>query len=271
MPHCSDIFRVPAWLEAARVSDSLCARAYAETPDPCRTALKTGIALADFHFGLLAGSHERSRSLPQAGYWEKERAAPADWALIVLDAKISAAALVSAAAILPLLAGVSRVIAVSIADTPAQEALMALEMCGVADIFKVKLEQFNGLVTSFARQAQAGRLVFCCALPALWRDAAYPVPWRRCDCEPKLLLLEHDKFSPQVLRFLYGQIKAGEPDAGAVYDAVFTSETANIPPCRLAITPGCEGFWLHAGLEPGFFRPGRICLGRMEEQADGMC
>ncbi len=61
------------------------------------------------------------------------------------------------------------------------------------------------------------------------------------------------------------------PLADALYLASTTGQAANLPQSEffsqngpeLVLTPGCEGFWLHPGLTPDFFRVRRLAFGTL--------
>ena len=93
--------------------------------------------------------------------------------------------------------------------------------------------------------------------------------------DPLLGLPQPDAFDLELLAFAQGSAleAALEPVDRRPPDALYLSPGAARSHCRErrggpfpcsgapALTPGCEGFWLHPGLDPDFFRVRRQAFG----------
>lgn len=268
----------PAWLEALRVDDALFARAYEHTPPRCRAALKTGLALAHFHWGESPALAQDRRHDARRGFARLRSRAPAPWALIVFPAAYAAAARLAAACAAARLGGVEQVAALCLDGAPGAPALVSLELSGVEDAFTPDGAQAVRLVRELAAQSvpgtASGRLVVLGAgtddagAPLLETARALGLPCHVERREPRLLVEDAAAFDMAALAFghgtqalLCGPEDAGEPASApdAVYAAGAADESSNSPaPLRLA--PGLEGFWLHAGLGPEFFSVERLCF-----------
>lgn len=256
----------PAWLEAARVEDSRVAAAYEATPPRFRAALKTGLALAHFHFGEGATRREEAEASGRLGFWQACLRVPAPWALIVLAPAYAAAARLTAACAAPLLAGVPHVAALSVGEAPQDAALVSLELSGVEDIYSLDAARVAALLDELsARRGPRGRVILLHegALDDLARSfRALNLPYYEERRPPRLRVEEDAAFDRELLAFAHGGATALESAfaASGPADAVFRGVTEGLAPAPdapLTLTPGCEGFWLHPGLGPEFFTVSR--------------
>lgn len=252
----------PDWLEAARVADSLGAAAYEATPPRFRAALKTGLALAHFHFGESASHREERVFNGRLGFGRAAMQWPAPWALIVFSPAYAAAARLTAACAPCLLAGVPQVAALCLGGVLREAALVSLELSGVEDIFQPDAAHFGALLDELAaRPGPRGRVVVLHggeldAAAQACRERGVPA-WE--EGHPPRLAIEPGA-SPdlEILAFAHGgrrPLDAALSASGPV-DALFRAASAPLTPApgaRLSLWPGCEGFWLHPGLGPEFF------------------
>lgn len=255
-----DLPGAPAWLEDARLAEESLAAAYDAAPPACLAALKTGLALAHSHFGdppPLAREEWLKKGRGFRGFCQ---ARPLRWALVLFDDSFSAAARLCAAAAAPVFAGVETILAVCLEGEPCFQALTALELCGVEDIFLLQQADLERL---FRDLGPSGSAVF------LGPKAGEAEPLARARGlmtykdrgEPALSLLSPDEFPVRTLEFCQGEA-ARRLNSDACPDAVYAGAerarqlafSQKAP--RLILGPGCEGFWLHPGLSPAFFRPG---------------
>lgn len=258
MPECE----LPDWLEEKRISEAAMADAYAFFPATCRAAIKTGIALAHFHFGAKTENILQWRESENLGLGISVQTAQVPVALLCLDAKLTAAARICAAAILPVLAGVPRIVAAFVNGQPAQAALLTLELCGIEHIYCLKPADLVSLAASLPNQARIVMLheaeEASLQLAAQLRNIAakLAIPFYENGEKPSLLLKTPDCFDCKVLEFCQGSLP--DTDATAqVYDAIY-SDQKDCHEARLALRPGCEGFWLYPGLTPDFFRNSQV-------------
>lgn len=265
----------PDWLESRRVPDAICAEAYEQAPAQARAAIKTALALGLAHFGENSGQTSADRHDIRHGIIARQAGRPADFALIVFAAGYRASARLAAACTPAILAGVQSIAAICLGGTPCNNALTTLELCGIEDIFAAEKSDLDRLLADLADLN--GRIVL------LGQDRletgqdtaiACPEETPRLACfverrRPKLRLATPEAFDRKILEFAQaGAIIDAEniaPDCpvDAIYCTPdqashdFPAFSARRMPgydqCLL-LAPGCEGFWLHRGLVPEFFR-----------------
>lgn len=252
----------PRWLEACRVDDSVAAAAYESTPARFRGALKTGLALAHFHFGERGASRDDSVRNARLGFLRTRRRQPAPWALIVLSPAYAAAARLTAACAAALLAGVPHVAAVIPGGAPRPAALVSLELSGVEDIYQPDAGEVAALLAETAAfPGPRGRVILLhggelADLARFVRQRG--IPSYEEDRPPRLRVEEDAGIDRELLAFAQGGKRALEAalQADGPPDAVYgRPEVApgSTPDARLTLAAGCEGFWLHPGLVPEFF------------------
>ena len=256
----------PQWLEAARVDDNVAVAAYETTPARFRAALKTGLALAHFHFGESMTRREESACSERLGFRRGAVEEPAPWALIVFSPAYAAAARLTAACAAARLAGVAQVGAISLGGEPTASALVSLDLSGVEDIFQPDGTRFAALLNELTAYPEGpGRVVLLHAgeLDEAARSLRHMGIPRYEERRPPRLRIEGDAgIDREILAFAHGGAAAldaalttpGTPDA--VYRAPDAAATP-APGAPLTLCPGCEGFWLHPGLGPGFFAVSR--------------
>ena len=266
----------PQWAEAARLDDALAAAAYEATPAHLRAAVKTGLALAHMHFGESTTSQRNEVRNAHLGFWRRSIAHPAPWAVVAFTPAYAAAARLAAACMPALLGGVPLVGAVCVGGTPSSNALVTLELAGVEDIFVM---DSAGLCTLLEEtQPGPGRLVLLHRgeLDAVAGAArALELPCYEERRSPILCLPKPDAFDLEALAFAQAEALDMALDAPLhlTPDATYLAPVAALGHCRErrtgpfpycsapAFTPGCEGFWLHPGLTPDFFRVQRQAFG----------
>lgn len=250
----------PAWLEEARVDDGLAASAYEATPPRFRAALKTGLALAHFHFGESVTRVDDTARHDRLGFARVRTRVPAPWALIVFSPAYAAAARLAAACAAALLAGVPRVGAVCLGGEPQAAALVSLELSGVEDIFRLDAGRFAALLDALAAvPGPQGRVVLLHggeleALAPAIRQRGIPCHEERRP--PRLRVEEAAPVDRELLAFAHGAAVDAALTATPA-DAVFRADAGAAPDAPLTLCPGCEGFWLHPDLEPRFFTVSR--------------
>ena len=252
----------PAWLAGSRVADNVAAAAYEATPARFRAALKTGLALAHFHFGESASRRDVTETSARLGFQRTSSSAPAPWALLILSPAYAAAARLTAACVAALLASVRHVAALALGDAPQRAALVSLELSGVEDVFSPAADRVSALLDELAAlPGPSGRIVLLHAgdLDAVAQDIrARGIPYYEERRPPRLRVEKGADLDREVLAFAHGGKRALEAAlaASGPADAVFRPAGTPLTPAPdapLTLTPGCEGFWLHPGLTPVFF------------------
>ena len=168
------------------------------------------------------------------------------------------------------LAGVPLVAAACVDGLPQKAALVSLELTGIEDIFLLDQEKLCSLLQEMP--SRHGRLVLL--------HAGELAPVHQCARGLGLRCFEESR--PPHLRLLHPENFDSGLLAFAQADALHTGAQKNHPPeavllavehgqhvpghfCAddglLTLTPGCEGFWLHPGLDPDFFRLRRHAFG----------
>ncbi|WP_165078911.1 MULTISPECIES: hypothetical protein [unclassified Desulfovibrio] len=258
----------PEWLEGARVDDSVAGAAYEATPPRFRAALKSGLALAHFHFGESLSRREESACNGRLGFRRAALWEPAPWALIVFSPAYAAAARLTAACVAARLAGVAQVGAVCLGGEPVAPAVVSLELSGVEDMFQLERDRFAALMDELAGRCETrapGRVVLLHA--GELDEVAQAVRARNIpcfeECRPPRLRIEADAgIDRAILAFAQGgpaaldAALAAAGTADVVYRAAAASATPS-PEAPLTLCPGCEGFWLYPGLGPEFFTVSR--------------
>lgn len=268
----------PQWLDAARVPDQTVAAAYDGTPASGRAAIKTGLALARQYFGLPVQQEERRWRDSLSGFWLDMSRRPAPWAIVAFTPAYAAAARLAAACIPALLTQVPMLAAVCVGSAaPTPQALVALELCGVEDIFQTDEAEICRLLEEIP--TGPGRLVLLHKgeLDMIGQTArSLQIPLFEETVAPSLALPHPEIFDMDALVLAHGAgcikraLTAALPE---VPSAIYTTPEAARAHCRLAddrpfnlmaplaLTPGCEGFWLHTGLSPAFFTLRRGAFG----------
>lgn len=236
----------PAWLEQHILDDGLLASAYEQISNEWRVAIKTAIAAAHFHWGDPVRS--QSGGAANALFSMSCASRPARYCAIFTPACFAAAALVTAAAIAPMLAGVDDIYWFMIGAEPHAAQLASLELCGIENIF---------LVNEQKAQQTAAALPPC---PVLLLDVpeqqlALPPVCRftRLNGKPQVYLPEARLYRKELLQFALGGVPITMDSKGkTVWDAVYSARDNSIP-AKLRIGPGLECFWLFPGLRRDFF------------------
>ncbi|BAV92010.1 hypothetical protein [Candidatus Desulfovibrio trichonymphae] len=269
----------PEWAEDKRIDDAFAEQAYNATSPQCRAALKTGLALAFMHFGQSLGCLRAERRDNHLGYWLHTTAFPAPWALVAFTPGFTAAARLAAACVPAQLAGVPLLGAVCVDGEASRQALVSLELSGVEDIFMLDTAGLFALLEEV--QPSPGRLVLMHTgeLSGARQTArALGIPCYEESRPPSLVLPEPDAFDMNVLAFAQGSALEHtlEPAHPVTPAALYLADKAALGHCRLhhdgphyadslALSPGCEGFWLHTGLTPDFFRVSRLAFGPLAD------
>jgi hypothetical protein len=267
-------------VEKYRLDDEFSSRAYEATSPQCRTALKSGLALAFMHFSQSAGRVHEARADPNLGYWRQTVSFPAPWAVVAFTPAYTAAARLAAACVPAHLAGIAMVGAVCVGGNPSEQALVTLDLAGIEDIFTLDTASLCALLEE--SQPGPGRLVLLHEgeLDSA-RHAAHAlgIPCFEERRPPHLVLPDPEIFDLQILAFAQGKAleHALEPAHPVTPAALYLSSKAAEGHCRhhpfgphhadsLALSPDCECFWLHTGLSPDFFRVSRLAFGLLPEK-----
>lgn len=248
---------LPSWLEQFRIPDGLCVQAYERASASLRAYLKTGIALAHFHFGSITSRTESRTENRHLGFCERKTILPADWACLIFDGNERATAKICAAAILPRLADVEDVFAICLGARPSWQVLLSLELCGCEDIFHIDGGQCADLVCELANM-DYGRV---CLLHRGQFDDLYlrltnlGIVAVDLNESENLLLLDADAFDKNILQFCLGRMPETDPSQATRWDCVYAASPENVElAARIKLGPGCEGFWLFEKLRLGFYQ-----------------
>jgi hypothetical protein len=227
------------------------------------------------HFDSKPGRTHETLQDTRRGYWRQIEAFPAPWTIVAFTPGYAAAARLAAACVPAHLAGVPLLGAVCVGGEPSGQALTALDLSGVEDIFVLNMTNLCALLEE--SQPGPGRLVLLHEgeLDSAGRAArALGIPCYEERRPPNLVLPDRTAFNIELLSFAQGKAleQALEPVNPVRPTALYLAPEAARGHCRhhrhgprhadsLALSPGCEGFWLHAGLTPDFFRVSRMAFG----------
>lgn len=253
----------PESLERARIQDSLVEEAYERTPARLRSLLKAGIALSHFHYGSLPSMQVSELENSHAGYWQKIINKPVDWACLFFDGAEAATAFICAAAMLPVLANVPNVFAVS-CGSPGSRLLVSLELCGIEDVFILEPDQCSELIGQLCGRARGtGRIcALNCEFPQLPMGSPQnsPVPLASLKNPERLLLKSPAAFNQDDLEFCLGRVPPTQMEGPAqcIYVEAPAVDRQN---ADLKLGPGCEGFWLFSPPGTAFYQQSCFCFG----------
>lgn len=269
-PMETDFFCLPPGINGERIEDNILSEAFESTPPLCRAAVKTAIALANFHFLPNRANGTAGRSINHLGFWQKCVYKPVSTVFLVFPASYTSAAQICAAACLPLLSGAQQVIACSSGGTPAPKILATLELCGVEDIFSIETASLCPLLENQPESApiiilggtQLKNLIK--ALIFLKKNIYIAPP------TPSLCLLTPAAFNPEILEFTHDtKCFSSLPIAECHFDAIFIDQKKTHLPenisGRLILEPGCECFWLFPNFTPEFFIEKNLSFGFIKD------
>lgn len=251
---CPDWPDWPNWLAEKCLPDSLLSDAYVKTAPQLRAALKTGLALASFHFGDSANITNIHRAAPHLGFQGKIQSRPVDWALITIHNNSCPPARLCAALALPLLSGVPKIVAAYVDQEPTEAQLVAMELCALGDIFSLAANDLPKLFAFLGKQGQGRMLSFSDSRAACPEAEQYHIPYMNIGGQPDLLLLDPKAFDLDTLQFLHGAPIATDARLSQKWDCIFSASPNENLESRLTLAPGCEGFWLFENLAPDFFK-----------------
>ncbi len=248
MARCAQGLNLSDIMESGRIPEALFDEAYQSTDPNHKALLKRGIQCAFQVFGRELSFSRMQGTDAHAGIRRDTVQRPVDWTILLVDGTSSAAARLAAAALLPRLAGVPDVVAVSTDAPPPAPGLLSLELAGVEDIFVLTEEE---LAACLARRGGRGRI---CCLARRMPASLHGWPVLLTERRPDLALLSPGAFDTETLAFMHGFVPdtPGEGTDLKEHDAVFAdretcSRLIEDPDCRvsLLLSPGFEGFWLH--------------------------
>lgn len=262
-------WEIPAWLEDNRISDEALAEAYDITPNEWRVAIKTAIAAAHFQHGSpLTRKEEKNEG---DLYTVKESSVACEVSLILASAKLKSAALVTAAAVLPLLAGVRTPLWVANGGDINVNQLVSLELCGLENIFLLKAEEIAELLMALPLYCPTLLLGYddVDLINMIQQDGRPLVP---ISTDVKIYLAQEQFFRRDLLEFaLDPTIIEAVPDFKSRFalDAVYASNKWLQDHradwiSRQFIGPGLECFWHFENIDPEFFRVKEIEIAMKE-------
>lgn len=267
--------RWPEWVEEKRTDDALSASAYEAAGPACRAAIKTATALFMHHEAPTREIIHEERCDRMSGFSSFRTVFPAPWAIVAFPPGYCAAARLLGALMPAITCAVPLIAAVCVGGEPTPQLLATLDLAGVNDIFSLSAAELSALIEE--TQPGPGRLVLLHTgeldtLRIQARSLHVPVFEERRP--PVVTIPRPEIFDLDVLRFAQGRLpveRAMDSPSPASPDVLYASREAVRSHCLaavhgkfslgmapLALAPGCEGFWLHRGLEPNFFLAHRV-------------
>jgi hypothetical protein len=261
---------VLARLRSRLVPERSWAEAFESAPPVLRALCKHNLAALHALFGEAPDREEHSFSRDGKGLRARLRTRPADWALIVFDAKYASAPRLLAAVMPALLARVPFIPVVCTGGAARPELLCALELAGREQTYLLDARQGRELLRALVSRGGrgAGRLVLLHtggleALRAAALETHVPC-WE--ERRPPVLHVADSEVDMELLRLAHPDaVFSASPLSGprdtppdAVYRSARATETSAAGPLTLAA--GMEGVWVHPRLSPDFFREREISL-----------
>ncbi len=266
----------PDWLEPLLVSDDVFGSAYEAVDPQARAWMKTAIATQHACHGARSVQWGRQEQHWRQGFVTVGESRPVAWTVLLLS-ESSVSAIRMLAGLMPaLLAGVSDVLVVRVADeaTPwPQDLLAALELAGQELAVTLPSGRVADLAASMAEQG-AGRWL-CLGAPAASLLPVQESPQQAIWREPQhaALAVAGDVVDTSLLAWAHPDLRlerlsGGDETLTAALEsgdyAAFAGDTEflDVVPdsVPLMLGPGQEGCWLWAGLAPDWFLQHRISL-----------
>ena len=221
------------------------------------------------HWGAADEARREEVRAERLGFWRASASGPAAWAVLAFSPAYAAPCRLAAACVPALLAGVPLLGAVCLGGVPAPSACVSLELTGMEDIFTLDVKALRRLLAEIG--PGPGRLALLhrgelAEIAAAARQAGIPCWEERRP--PTLSMPDPAPFDLDALAFAHGAdvVPVSGADAGRA-DALYLSPDAARQAVAvgvgdvLALAPGSEGFWLHSGLSPAFFRRRALAFG----------
>lgn len=229
------------------IPDARCANAYDSIPAHLRAAIKTAIALSYFHFNILPHSDLHEKKDNNLGFKTSSRSESLDWTLICIPANFSAAALMCAAAMLPVLAGVNTILVLAFGGQPTDEALVTLELCGIENKYYISNEEdcFDFLPEGtgkilFVHHGELNKLID--------RMDSTGVSFINLNHDPTIIV--KSDADNEMLKFAFGKNVKPLKNMDQKEPIEVISPSGN----KLYPGKGCECMWLYDDITPECFR-----------------
>lgn len=254
------------WVEELRIPDDISASAYDAFPASYRAALKTGIALNHFYYGDMPEEKQKRIRCKHLGFGRRETSLALDWTAIILQGGFRGPAALCSAVLLPVFSRVEKIVVFCLDAMPSREILLALDLCGMSDIFLADESQCAmALQHIYTLSARGNALLLCNGGFKEFesRIGNLGIPALRMEYNPRLLLADKNGFDEDRLRFCTGFSLETDPGKWRVWDAAFCSSwrEAESIEARLRLLPGCEGYWKFDRVDLCAFRYSTLAVG----------
>lgn len=289
-----NIFNYPEFLENIRINDTDIAHAYDSLPSLKRAHMKNGIAFNHFLHKERITQHQSIVKDSSKGYMFSLKTEPVAWTVLFFTHTYLSAPRIIATLMPALLAKVPLVFAISLNGLPTNNALTALELMGIEDIFCMNnhsssnqpdealkiiqkdealkvikyLQEFkqngrvlfmhNGELTTMVQSALEHNLIF-------WQENRPPkIAIQECSMDTKVYLSwAHSDafcsdFNPNA------QNNAKNVDALFCTQDFYKNNQNGLSEIELIIFEGMEGCWSHANLKPEFFQQRALTMGNSD-------
>lgn len=248
---------LPEWLEEYRVSEKLFTAAYEQCPSACRTALKTGLALASYHYENHGRECRREIINQDVGSISVFRQRPLDWAVFFTDASFSASARLCAAFALPVLANVAEIRVIAIGREIALPCLAACELCGINDVFLLQeniAKKMIDALNDIPSNANSGKICVIHSneskIDQLFQQRNFSLV--EINGHANIRVLKPELFDLRILSYAQSWLPENyNPQIST--DCVYSDNDSAMLDSPLVLGPGCEGLWIYPGLSPDDF------------------
>lgn len=238
-----------------RVDEAAMAAAHDGIPPARRAVVKQCLALLHGLMGERADETIRARDDAARGFQTQTRSTPAPWACFFMGAGYAAPTRLAAALMPAILARVPLLAAACVGE-PSPSVLLALELAGVEDVFRVDdaTSWPDRLRQSIGRDMGDGRVVLLHAgglasAAEAARSAGLNV-WEETR-PPRLRVDPESRRFMDIINFCHPDARHTSDAPDAVFSAVPPDPGHDVP---LHIHPHMAGFWMHPGLDTAFFQ-----------------
>lgn len=247
------------------------AAAYRSTTPQQRACIKQTLALAQAVYGEAPFCQHSHFEKPALGFTYSYSSLAVPWVVMLMSQGFASAPRLASALMCARLAGVKEIFPVWLGDEACPPSLLcALELCGIEQAFRCKLQNIGPLLATLTQHAGGGRaLNFASAQPETclsilqgaistgvpcWTDHAPHIGCHLGAQEPEtimeMLLWAH----PDAKLSFVSDIPIGA-SIDAVYSKNHCQQTDMAPLCLSTDLAGC---WLHSSLESSFFMQKKI-------------
>jgi len=275
-------FNYPEFLENKRVADSDIAHAYDILSSTQRAHIKNGIAFNHFLHKERANKYQTMVDDHAKGYMYSLQKKPVAWTILFFTHTYLSAPRMIAALMPALLAKVPLVLAISLNGLPSNNALTALELMGIEDIFCMNNDKSHlanadealKIIKTLQEFNINGRVLFMHnnELSTIVQKVLTHniICWQE-DRPPKLALQKNCKYTEEYFTWAYPDTfctninyDCENAEALLCSQDFYNKNKNKLANIKFFLFEGMEGCWTHTNLRPEFFQQTNLCIGKSE-------